>query len=340
MKEYALIHPTAKNVLLTVKKWAKTFHVGSAKDDRFSSYAWANLTIYYLQAIGFLPNLQSKDWRKKMPLDLQRDFCSALDTRFCTWKQIGGIYKISPDVSSLPVSILFFGFLHYYTSVFYRGLYATSIQRFGQDTLLPKAIFPKATLSSLSIEDPFERHDSYCPHDLGSHANEKGQELIFQYMMETKEYLQKQFEQTCTKPSRSTVKDTSSLKAYMETKEYIKELLFPDVKENEENDDSDDNFGQLWPTPPLPPPPKLNKAKRLQQQQQLQQLQQQQPPRQESSGHRGGGGRGGRGGRRSRGGRGGRGGRRVNDSRQNGQHQRNEQQSGENSQQDGLSSQL
>lgn len=66
IREYTeLYHPdgnTAKvrHLMILVKMWIKKHDIGSAANGYLSSYSWINLVIFYLQCIGFVPNLQCK----------------------------------------------------------------------------------------------------------------------------------------------------------------------------------------------------------------------------------------------------------------------------------------
>ena len=59
LREYSVVDPRVRTLMMTVKQWAKEYRINSAKDNHISSYTWMNLVIFYLQCIGFLPNLQS-----------------------------------------------------------------------------------------------------------------------------------------------------------------------------------------------------------------------------------------------------------------------------------------
>ena len=62
-----------------------------------------------------------------------------------------------------------------------------SVKR-GKESLLPKTLFRKRSLF-LSIEDPFETHDSHCPHDLGTPVNEIGDCIIVKCLQEAEMFL-------------------------------------------------------------------------------------------------------------------------------------------------------
>ena len=196
LREYTLVSERSKQFLLTVKKWAKNNHVSSAADDRLSSYAWMNFAIYYLQTIGLLPNLQSRDLMEKVGFRMDQSgnpahFVSALDTAFMSWQEVwmSKAWQPQEDVVDLPLSVLLYGFFDFYVVRFPRSLYAASI-KLGNEVRIPKSMFRKACLSFYCVEDPFETHNSYCPHDLGSHASERGKEIIAQLMHDTRDYLQ------------------------------------------------------------------------------------------------------------------------------------------------------
>lgn len=179
--------------LLTIKAWAKWYGVSSAADHRISSYAWVNLGIFYLQCIGLVPNLQSRElWE-------QHDFAPGrynwahcvndLDTCFLPYNLVleRQIWTPPEAWKDTPVSLLLYGFFHFYTKHFPKTLFATSIKEGGIS--LPKTAFDKVRIQELCIEDPFETYSSHSPHDLGKPATEVGHPAIMQVMEESEAIL-------------------------------------------------------------------------------------------------------------------------------------------------------
>jgi len=67
IREYTELHRNqqqnaakVRNLMILVKLWVKKHGIGSAKNGYLSSYSWINLVIFYLQCIGYIPNLQCK----------------------------------------------------------------------------------------------------------------------------------------------------------------------------------------------------------------------------------------------------------------------------------------
>lgn len=112
-----------------------------------------------------------------------------LDTGYLPWGIVAAknIWKQPAEFKSTPVTLLIYGFFHFYAKQFPRTLYAVSIRE-GQVSL-PRSSFEKAILSNLCIEDPFETHCSHCPHDLGRPANESGHKAISEVFVDAETYL-------------------------------------------------------------------------------------------------------------------------------------------------------
>lgn len=191
LKNYTDVDPVAKNLMLAVKMWAKDNHVCSAADERLSAYAWVILTIFYLQQIGLLPNLQSEDLMKKA--NFKCDFndplnrVNALNTSFVPWKRVkaANAWRQPDELKDMPMCVLLYGFFHFLTKHFPTAFMAVSIRT----DYLPKAISGKSTLSFFSIEDPFETYESHCPHDLAGPACPHGQAEIWNLLQHGEKYL-------------------------------------------------------------------------------------------------------------------------------------------------------
>ena len=179
--------------MLAVKRWAKEFNINSAKDNTISSYTWINLVIFYLQCLGFFPNLQDRRLMEMAGLtpDPIGNFWHSvndLDTCFLTWSQVTStnVWERPAELDDVSVSELVYGFFEFYSQRFPSAIYAVSIRR--GKTSLPRMESRKKSLF-ICIEDPFETFDSYCSHDLGSHATEVGVKDISQYLKDAEEHL-------------------------------------------------------------------------------------------------------------------------------------------------------
>ncbi len=179
--------------MITVKRWAKEQKINSAKEKCISSYSWMNLVVFYLQCIGFLPNLQSPALMKAVGLvpDREKNYwhsINSLDTCTLKWENVkdGNFWTMPREFDDLSLSLLLYGFFEFYAFRFPSGTRAVSIKR--ANISLSKLATKKVS-TFLSIEDPFETYDSYCPHDLGSPANEYGSTKIMSCLRDAEEYL-------------------------------------------------------------------------------------------------------------------------------------------------------
>eukprot|EP00980_Cylindrotheca_fusiformis_P002902 scaffold675_cov103-Cylindrotheca_fusiformis.AAC.13 len=193
LREYSLVDPRARSLMMAVKKWTKDMSLNSARDKTISSYAWINLCIFYLQCLGFVPNLQSRKLMKDLGVTADPEgnywhFVDNLDTFTLKWSKLeeGGSWKQPSEFRNTPVSVLLYGFFEFYSKRFPSALFAISIK---QGTIvLPKLASPEVS-EFFSIEDPFETYDSHCPHDLGHPAMGKGVRYIFQCLRDAEDHV-------------------------------------------------------------------------------------------------------------------------------------------------------
>ena len=186
LREYSLVDPRVRNLMMAVKQWAKEFKLNSAKDNFISSYAWINLVVFYLQWLGFIPNLQNRDLMDVVgvipnPKGNYWHFVNKLDTCTLKWDQVkkARAWKVPAKLQDLPVSALLYGFFEFYSRRFPSGLFAISIKQ--GNISVPKLSFRKRSLF-FCIEDPFETFDSHCPHDLGTPAGESAVRDIMTFL--------------------------------------------------------------------------------------------------------------------------------------------------------------
>ena len=193
LREYSLVDPKVRSMMITVKQWAKEQNINSAKEKCISSYSWMNLVIFYLQCMGFLPNLQCPTLMKAAGIVPDREgnhwhFVNKLDTCTMKWEEIkdGELWAMPSEFAGLPLSLLLYGFFEFYGLRFPFGTHAVSIKR--ASICLSKLATKKINFF-LSIEDPFETYDSFCPHDLGSPANAFGSTKIRNCLQDAEEHL-------------------------------------------------------------------------------------------------------------------------------------------------------
>jgi len=179
LREYSLIDPRVRMLMLSVKSWVKFNSVGSAAENTLSSYTWMVLVIFYLQCIDFVPVLQcpyfmEKHGKEFNPNDRMHTI-NDLRTVFLnsTIVKEHNIWTQPEKFRTTPVAGLLAGFFIFYSRYFPQETTAVSI-RLG-NLSLQKSTFRSSRLWRLCIEDPFETHDCHCPHDLGTPMDENGQ---------------------------------------------------------------------------------------------------------------------------------------------------------------------
>ena len=191
VREYTLIEPRIRKLLMEVKHFAKDRDMNSAKDGFISSYAWVNLVVFYLQCVGSVPNLQDPDLMKQVDFvpDPARNLWHSvnnLETWYLRWDQVKDSWSPPPHLADASVAELLYGFFEFYSRRFPSAVYAVSIKQGGIKT--SKLDSRKAALF-YSIEDPFETYDSYCPHDLSSPAGEAGTRDMLEYFYAAENHL-------------------------------------------------------------------------------------------------------------------------------------------------------
>jgi hypothetical protein len=197
IREYSLVDTRVKSLMLAIKRWAKEYSINSAKDNYVSSYAWMIMVIFYLQWLGFVPNLQCPQLMQAVgvvpdPEGNYWHFVNHLDTCFLTWAQVNQAkaWAQPTELKNIPISGLLYGFFEFYSQRFSPAFYAISIKR--GDISLPKTSFRKRTLF-FCIEDPFETFDSHCPHDLSAPVSENGVKDMMQFLRDGEEHLRNVF---------------------------------------------------------------------------------------------------------------------------------------------------
>mmetsp|Transcript_33457 Transcript_33457/g.36000 ORF Transcript_33457/g.36000 Transcript_33457/m.36000 type:complete len:783 (+) Transcript_33457:98-2446(+) len=191
--EYSMVDSRVRSLMISVKQFANEHKINSAKNKCISSYTWMNLVIFYLQCIGFIPNLQSPALAKAVGITSEPEkyywhFVNRLDTFFLRWEIVknANIWVMPGEFDDMPLSVLLYGLFEFYSSRFPFGTHAVSIKK--GDISLSKLTTRKVGVF-FSIEDPFETYDSYCPHDLGTPVNEYASEKIRECLYEAEDHL-------------------------------------------------------------------------------------------------------------------------------------------------------
>jgi DNA polymerase sigma len=196
LKEYTLFDERVAALIRLIKQWAKEHKIGSAMENCISSYTWSNLAIFYLQAVGIVPNLQSEKLMKEAGVVADstnpENRIKDLDTFFLRWDQVRSFWSPRQGSEGTAVTALFYGFIRFYARDYPTSILLVSIKRgpplqVEDETVWPRLVFGR-TKPPFTIEDPFETFDSHCPHDL-NHADDVGSVLIHSAFIETERYL-------------------------------------------------------------------------------------------------------------------------------------------------------
>jgi DNA polymerase sigma len=191
LREYSIVDDRVKALMIAVKRWAKAFGICSSQHNTLSSYAWMNLVIFYLQNVGFVPNLQSPELAQAAGIsrDPRNEWHNVnnLDTFYLKWEDVSSVWQRAPAMESVSVTSLLYGFFRFYV-VEYPSILTVSI-KLGRDTFLPKTVFRKSSLGFWCIEDPFETCDSHCPHNLAITAGVGGVREITYRLAQAEQYL-------------------------------------------------------------------------------------------------------------------------------------------------------
>jgi hypothetical protein len=184
IREYALVDPRVRKLMMAVKLFAKDRNMNSAKDSFISSYAWVNLVVFYLQCVGAVPLLQDAGLMKQVDFVPNREgnvwhTINNLDTWYLRWNQVKDVWSQPPHLEDASVPALLYGFFEFYSRRFPSATYVVSIKEGAIE--MSKLDSPKPALF-FSIEDPFETYDSYCPHDLSSPAGDGGTRDMLEYL--------------------------------------------------------------------------------------------------------------------------------------------------------------
>ena len=197
LREYSLLDQRVRMLMLSVKSWVKWKDIGSAADGTLSSYTWMIMCIYYLQCIGFLPTLQCPKLMKAHELKFDPENRLHTVNGLCTVYLNSeivmnrGIWQQPDYFKTTPVSGLLSGFFLFYAHYFPQETAAVSIRLGNID--LQKTVFRSSRLWKLVVEDPFETHDSSCPHDLGTPMSDIGNVRVKDALEEAAKKMGKMF---------------------------------------------------------------------------------------------------------------------------------------------------
>lgn len=140
--EYTQLHNDSevRHLMILLKMWIKKHDIGSAANGNLSSYSWINLLIFYLQCIGFVPNLQCKRLIEQHTTSIHtrtavaevtytyssnHNMVNELDTRFLRASAVkkAGIWKAPKELEKvslfgLMVSDMIYSIVHFCSCTF------------------------------------------------------------------------------------------------------------------------------------------------------------------------------------------------------------------------------
>jgi len=197
LREYSLIDTRVKMLMLSVKSWIKYKGIGNAADQTLSSYTWMVMVVFYLQCIEFLPNLQCPHFMEAHNVRFdptnRMHTVNGLKTVYLSSESVlqHEIWQQPEQFKSTPVSALLAGFFLFYARHFPHETTAVSI-RLG-NLSLQKTVFKSSRLWRIVVEDPFETHDSPCPHDLGTPLNDHGNIKVTKALHEAADRMERMY---------------------------------------------------------------------------------------------------------------------------------------------------
>ncbi|KAF1794762.1 PAP/25A-associated [Phytophthora cactorum] len=186
LRAYASFDDRARTLGLAVKHWAKQRGISDASMGFLSSYSFVLLSIYYLQVVRVLPNLQ--DPRLLESAHIKPEYYNDINIAFCEDRGVTqAFHKRSSDGNSSDKSLttLLVGFFEFYAAQFDFAERVVTV-RSPETPALKLAHWGsrKAKTWRMSIQDPLE-----TGRDLGCVLQFKGQERIIRELRRAHEML-------------------------------------------------------------------------------------------------------------------------------------------------------
>eukprot|EP00747_Dinoflagellata_sp_TGD_P122103 gnl/TRDRNA2_/TRDRNA2_173552_c5_seq6.p1 gnl/TRDRNA2_/TRDRNA2_173552_c5~~gnl/TRDRNA2_/TRDRNA2_173552_c5_seq6.p1 ORF type:complete len:539 (+),score=73.94 gnl/TRDRNA2_/TRDRNA2_173552_c5_seq6:85-1701(+) len=161
-----------------VKMWAKRHELVGTPDGCLNSYAWALLTIHYLQSVNdpVVPNLQ-KLAKESFPIS---------DSKWCSgdcWetKFVADVASLPPSKNHQSIAELLVGFFRFYGHLFDWNTHAVCPRLNEAGSAVDKfSLVVAITDEQWYIEDPFDLR-----HNLGGQCTEGGRKRIIAEMQRT-----------------------------------------------------------------------------------------------------------------------------------------------------------
>jgi DNA polymerase sigma len=186
LRAYASFDERACALGLAVKHWAKQRGISDASMGFLSSYSFVLLSIYYLQVVHVLPNLQ--DPRLLEQAKIRPQYYNDIDIAFCEDQAVTRAYheKTAGAASSdLSLTALLLGFFEFYATQFDFAKRVVTVRAPEAPALkLAQWGSRKAKTWRVSIQDPLE-----TGRDLGCVLQFKGQERIIRELRRAHELL-------------------------------------------------------------------------------------------------------------------------------------------------------
>uniref|UniRef100_M4BQI4 Uncharacterized protein n=1 Tax=Hyaloperonospora arabidopsidis (strain Emoy2) TaxID=559515 RepID=M4BQI4_HYAAE len=175
LRAYASFDDSARVLGLAVKHWVKQRGISDASMGFLSSYSFVLLTIFYLQVVHVLPNLQ--DPKLLEYAHVEPVYVNDVNIAFCKERDIAQAYHqltSAGGISGLSVARLLVGFFEFYATQFNFAKRVVTVRAPETPVLkLQQWGSRKAKTWRLSIQDPLE-----TGRDLGCVLQFKGQEKI------------------------------------------------------------------------------------------------------------------------------------------------------------------
>ncbi|KAJ8525802.1 hypothetical protein ON010_g15312 [Phytophthora cinnamomi] len=186
LRAYASFDDRARTLGLAVKHWAKQRGISDASMGFLSSYSFVLLSIYYLQVVRVLPNLQNP--RLLESAQIRPDYYNDINIAFCEDRGIARAFhqRTSGGTSSdMSLTTLLAGFFEFYATQFNFAKRVVTV-RSPETPALKIAQWGsrKAKTWRISIQDPLE-----TGRDLGCVLQFKGQEKIIRELRRAHEMI-------------------------------------------------------------------------------------------------------------------------------------------------------
>ncbi|KAI9895157.1 hypothetical protein PsorP6_018408 [Peronosclerospora sorghi] len=175
LRAYASFDGRARALGIAVKYWAKQRGINDASTGCLSSYSFVLLSIFYLQVMHVLPNLQDPDLLESA--NIHPDYYNDINIAFCDDRALAQAFHqraSATDSSNVSLATLLVGFFKFYATEFDFAKHVVTVRSPKTPALkIEQWDRRKAKTWRISIQDPLE-----VGRDLGCVLQFKGQEKI------------------------------------------------------------------------------------------------------------------------------------------------------------------